>query len=142
MVDKRVVLSIALIRGWSHRTQQHRVITLLSLQNEPMTRRMHENQDLILLPATWWSLTIDTLETNESGWWFKVSGPTRFRECKTCAKRIGEHVQTGHKTINIGGCPKCPVGKTKHEHSTRKKQCGDAQTVKDKIMEVRRSLRL
>ncbi len=130
--------------GWSHRVQEHRVTVLpgLSLQNEPMAKRMQENQDLILLPATWWPLTMDTLEPNESGWWYKVSDPIRFRECKACSKRIGEDVQTGHKTINIGSWPKCPVGKPKHEHSTRRKQCGDVQEVKDKIREVRRSLRL
>ena len=103
---------------------------------------MQEDQDLILLPATWWSLTIDTLEPNESGWWYKVSDPIRFRECKSCSKRIGEDVQTGHKTINIGSCPKCPIGKPKHEHSTLRKKYGSAQTTKDKIRESRRSLRL
>ena len=41
------------IRGWSHRTQQHRGTALLSLQNEHMSRKMQETQDLILLPATW-----------------------------------------------------------------------------------------
>ena len=56
------------IRGWSHRDQEHRVTTLLNfanLQNEPMSKRMTENQDLILLPVTWWSLSMDTLEPNE-----------------------------------------------------------------------------
>ena len=51
------------IRGWSHRAQQHRITTLLDLQNDPMTKRMQENQDLILLPTTWWSLTMGTLKT-------------------------------------------------------------------------------
>ena len=32
----------ATIRGWSHRAHQHRATTLLSLQNEPLVRRMHE----------------------------------------------------------------------------------------------------
>ncbi len=63
---------------------------------------MQENQDLFLLPATWWPLAMDTLEPNESGWWYKVSDPIRFRECKARAKRIGVDVQTGHKTLNIG----------------------------------------
>ena len=43
----------ATIRGWSHRVHQHRVTTLLNLQNEPLGRRIRENQDLILLPASW-----------------------------------------------------------------------------------------
>ena len=85
---------------------------------------------------------MDTLEPNESGWWYKVSGPIRFRECKACAKRIGEDVQTGHKTADTGVCPKCPIGKPQHEHSTRKKQCGIKQATQDKIVDVRRSLRL
>ena len=85
---------------------------------------------------------MDTLEPNESGWWYKVSDPIRFRECKACAKRIGEDVQTGQKMLHIGGCPKCPVGLPKHEHSTRKKKCGKTQATKGKTMEVRRSLRL
>ena len=85
---------------------------------------------------------MDTLEPNESGWWYKVSDPIRFRECKTCSKRIREDVQTGHETINIRSWPKCPIGKPKHEHSTRRKQYGSTQEAKDKIREVRRSLRL
>ena len=32
------------IRGWSHRANQHRVTTLLSLQDEPLVRRILENQ--------------------------------------------------------------------------------------------------
>ena len=55
----------ATIRGWSHQAHQHRATALLSLQNEPLVRRMRENQDLILLPANWWSLVMDTLEPNE-----------------------------------------------------------------------------
>ena len=85
---------------------------------------------------------MDTLEPNESGWWYKVSGPIRFRERKTCAKRIGEYVQTGHKTLDTGVCPKCPIRKPQHEHSTRKKQGGNKQVTTDKIVGVRRSLRL
>ena len=85
---------------------------------------------------------MDTLEPNESGWWYKVSDPIRFRECKACAKRIGENVQTGHKTLETGVCPKCPIRKPPHEHSTRKKQGGNKQVTTDKIVGVRRSLRL
>jgi hypothetical protein len=48
------------IIGWSHRTHQHRATAILSLQNEPLARRMRENQDLILLPANWWTLVMDT----------------------------------------------------------------------------------
>ena len=55
----------ATIRGWSHQAHQHRATALLSLQNEPLVRRMRENQDLILLPANWWSLVMDTSEPNE-----------------------------------------------------------------------------
>ena len=92
----------ATIRGWSHRTHQHHVTTLLNLQNEHLGRRMCESQDLILLPENWWSLSMDTLGPNESGWWYRVSDPIRFRECKACRKRIGEDVQTGHKTLDTG----------------------------------------
>jgi hypothetical protein len=103
---------------------------------------MRENQDLILLPANWWPLAMDTLEPNESGWWYKVSDPIRFRECKACTKRIGEDVQTGHKTLDTGVCPKCPIRKPQHGHPTRKRQGGNKQAVTDKIVGVRRSLRL
>ena len=41
------------VRGWSHRPHQHRDTTLLNLQNEPLGRRIRENQDLILLPSRW-----------------------------------------------------------------------------------------
>ncbi len=108
------------IRGWSHRDHQHSVTSLLSLQDEPLVRRMSENQDLVLLPVNWWTFA-NTLTPNESGWWYKVSGPIRFRECKACARRIGEDVQTGHETLETGVCPKCPIRKPPHEHSTRKK---------------------
>jgi hypothetical protein len=126
----------ATIRGWSHRTNQHRATALLSLQDEPMVRRIRENQDLVLLPVNWWSLA-NTLEPNESGWWYKVSGPIRFRECKACPKRIREDVQTGHKTLDTGVCPKCPIRKPPHEHSTRQKQGGNKQETTDKIVGVR-----
>ena len=99
----------ATIRGWSHQSHQHRATALLSLQNEPLVRRIRENQDLILLPANWWSVAMDTLEPNESGWWYKVCDPIRFRECEACTKRIGEDVQTVHKMPDSGVCPKCPI---------------------------------
>jgi hypothetical protein len=123
-------------------TPHHHTPRLLSLQNESLVRRMRENQDLILLPANWWPGVMNTLEPNESGWWYKVSDPIRFRECKACTKRIGEDVQTGHKMPDTGICPKCPIKKPQHPHSTRKKQGGIKQVVTDKIVDVRRSLRL
>ena len=83
-----------------------------------------------------------TLEPNELGWWYKVTDPIRFKECRACAKRIGEDVPVGHETLDKRGCPKCPVGKPKHKHCTHRKQHGDEQVVKDKITEVQRSLRL
>ena len=103
---------------------------------------MRENQDLILLPANWWPLAMDTLESNESGWWYRISDPIRFRECKACTKRIGEDVQTGNKTLDAGVCPKCPIRKLQHERSTNKKQGGSKEITTDKIVGARRSLRL
>ncbi len=58
------------------------------------------------------------------------------------AKRIGEDVQTGNKTLDTGVCPKCPVRKLQHERSTSKKQGGNKQVTTDKIVGARRSLRL
>ena len=65
----------ATIRGWSHRAQQHRATTLPSLRNEPMVKRIQENQDLVLLPTTWWSLTMGTLEPNELGYGIRSLTP-------------------------------------------------------------------
>jgi hypothetical protein len=36
----QTIRSKSTIRGWSHRTHQHRATALLSLQNEPLARRM------------------------------------------------------------------------------------------------------
>jgi hypothetical protein len=85
---------------------------------------------------------MDTLEPNESGWWYRISDPIRFRECKACRKRIGEDVQTGHKTLDTGVCPKCLIRKPQRERSTSKKQGGNKQVATDKIVGARRSLRL
>ena len=59
-----------------------------------------------------------------------------------CTKRIGEDVQTGNKTLDVGVCPKCPIRKLQHEHSTNKKQGGNKEITTDKIVGARRSLRL
>ena len=61
----------------------------------------------------------------------------RFRECKPCMKRIGEDVQTGHKTLDTG-----PIRKPQQERSTSKKQGGNKQVTTDKIVGTRLSLRL
>ena len=85
---------------------------------------------------------MDTLGPNESGWWYRVSDSIRFRECKVCRKRIGEDVQTGHKTIDTGVYPKCPIRKPQQERSTIKKQSGNKQVATDKTVGTRRSLHL
>jgi hypothetical protein len=95
----------AAIRGWSHQVQQLRTTTLLILNDISLVREMQEGHDLILLPEDWWSSAVDTLDLGELGWWYRVLDPIRFRECKTCGKRIGEDMSDKHK-----GCPKCPVG--------------------------------
>ena len=84
----------------------------------------------------------DTLESNELVWWYKVSDYIRFKECKTCVKRIGEDFQVGHKTLGMRICPKCPIGSHKTKHSTHRKQHGDDQTDRYKNEEVRWSLLL
>ena len=103
----------AVIRGWSHQAQQLRATALLSLNDISLVRKMQENHDLILLPAGWWSSAVDTLDPDELGWWYRVSEPIRFRECKACGKRIGEDMPVKHR-----GCSKCPVDKLKHTTST------------------------
>ncbi len=80
----------AVIRGWRHQAQQLRATALLSLKDISLVRKMQENHDLILFPTGWWSSVVDTLDPDELGWWYRVSEPIRFRECKDCGKRIGE----------------------------------------------------
>jgi hypothetical protein len=84
--------------------------------------QMQENQDL---------------DPNEPGWWNKISDPIRFRECKTCVKRIGEDVQTGLIMPRIGRCPDYPVRLPNREYSNHKKQCGSTQTTKGKSIRLR-----
>ena len=125
------------IRGWSHQTKQLRVTALLRLNDISMTREMQENHDIILLPASWWSSTADTLDPDELGWWYRVSEPIHFRKCKVSGKRIGEDIQAKHR-----GCSKCPVGNLKHTTSTRRKQNEGTLLTKDEVSEMRRSIRL
>ena len=87
----------AAIRGWSHQAQQLRATALLSLNDISLVREMQEGHDLILLPADWWPSAADTLDPGELGWWYRVSEPIRFRECKACGKRIGEDMPVKHK---------------------------------------------
>ena len=108
----------AAIRGWSHQAQQLRATALLSLNDISLVREMQEGHDLILLPADWWPSAADTLDPGELGWWYRVSEPIRFRECKACGKRIGEDMPAKHK-----GCPKCPADKLKHVTSTQGHLC-------------------
>jgi hypothetical protein len=108
----------AIIRGWSHHTQQLRATALLSLKDTSLSRKMQENHDLILLPADWWPSAVDTFDPDELGWWYRVSEPIRFRECKACGKRIGEDMPVKHR-----GCSKCPVDKLKHVTSTQGHLC-------------------
>ena len=103
---------------------------------------MQENQDLILLPTVWWSSATETLEPKELVLWYVVSDTIRFKECKTCAKRIGEDLKTGNKTLDMVGCLKCPMGRPKKKHSNHRNQHGDDQTDMDKVVEVRQSLLL
>ena len=108
----------AVIRGWSHQEQQTRANALLRLNDISMTREMQESHDLILLPASWWPSAVDTLDPDELGWWYRVSEPIRFKECKACGKRIGEDMPAKHR-----GCLKCPVGKFKHATSIQGYLC-------------------
>ena len=71
------------IRGWSHQAQQLRATALLRLNDISMTREMQENHDLILLPTSSLTSSADTLDPDELGWWYSVSEPIRFRECKS-----------------------------------------------------------
>ncbi len=111
----------AVIRGWRHQSQQLLVTDLLSLNDISLVRKMQENHDLILLPASWWTSAIDTLDPDEFGWWYRVSEPIHFRECKDCGKRIGEDMPVKHR-----GCSKCPVDKLKHVTSTQGHLCVSA----------------
>jgi hypothetical protein len=108
----------AVIRGWSHQVQQLRTTTLLSLKDISLVRKMQENHDLILLPAVWWPSAVNSLDPDELGWWYRVSEPIRFRECKVCGKRIGEDMSVKHRD-----CSKCPVDKLKHANSTQGHLC-------------------
>jgi hypothetical protein len=69
----------------------------------------------------WWSSAIDTLDPDEFGWWYRVSEPIHFRECKACGKRIGEDMPVKHR-----GCSKCPVDKLNHATSTQGHLCVSA----------------
>jgi hypothetical protein len=108
----------AVIRGWSHQAQQLRATSLLSLNDISLDREMQENHDLILLPSGWWTSVVDTLDPDELGWWYRVSEPIRFRECKACGQRIGEDMPVKHRR-----CSKCPVDKLKHTTSTQGHLC-------------------
>jgi hypothetical protein len=99
----------AAIRGWSHQTQQRRATVLLNLSDISLVREMQENHDLILLPGEWWPSAVDTMDPNELGWWYRVSEPTRFRECASCGNRIEKETS------------KCPIGMLKSATSTRSK---------------------
>ena len=107
----------AAIRGWSHQVQQLRATTLLNLNDISLVREMQENRDLILLPAEWWSSAVDTIDPDESGWWYRVSEPTRLRDCASCGKRIGKDM-----SVESRGCLKCPIGRLKSATSTHSKQ--------------------
>jgi hypothetical protein len=106
------------IRVWSHQEHQQMTTALLRLNDISMTREMQESYDLILLPLSWWSSAVDTLDPDELGWWYRVSEPIRFKECKTCGKRIGEDMSANHR-----GCSKCPVGKINHVTSIQGHLC-------------------
>ncbi len=97
---------------------------------------MQVNRDLILLPAEWWPSTVDTMDPNELGWWYRVSEHTRFRECASCGNRIGKET-----SVESRDCQKCPIGRLKPATSTRSKQMKETPPAKDVIPERRRSLR-
>ena len=127
----------AVIRGWSHQAQQLRTTALLNLNDISLVREMQENHDLILLPVEWWSSAVDTIDPDESGWWYRVSEPTRFRDCTSCGKRIGKDM-----SVESRGCLKCPIDRLKPVTSTLSKQKEEMLPTKDVTSERRRSLRI
>ena len=127
----------ATIRGWSNQTQQLRATALLNLNDISLVREMQENHDLILLPAEWWPSAVDAIDPDESGWWYRVSEPTRFRDCASCGKRIGKDM-----SVDSRGCLKCPIGRLKPDTSTRSKQEEEILPSKDVTSGRRRSLRI
>ena len=106
----------AAIRGWSHQAQQRRATALLNLIDISLVREMQVSRDLILLPAEWWPSAVDTMDPNELGWWYRVSEPTRFRECASCGNRIGKEA-----SVESRDCQKCPIVRLKSATSTRSK---------------------
>ena len=127
----------ATIRGWSHQAQQLRATALLNLNDISLVREMQENRDLILLPVSWWTSAVDTIDPDESGWWYRVSEPTRFRDCESCGKGIGKDM-----SVESQGCLKYPIGRLKSATSTHSKQKEEMLPTKDVTSERRRSLRL
>ena len=127
----------AAIRGSSHQAQQRRATALLNLNDISLVMKMQENRDLILLPSEWWPSAVDTMDPNELGWWYRVSEPTRFRECASCGDRIGKET-----SVESRDCQKCPIGRLKSATSTHSKQKEEILPVKDVTSERRRSLRI
>jgi hypothetical protein len=83
-----------------------------------MTREIQESHDLLLVRRVGGHRQFDTLDPDELGWWYRVSEPIRFNECKACGKRIGEYLPAKHR-----GCSKSPVGKFKHTTSIQGHLC-------------------
>ena len=77
------------------------------------------------------------MDPDELGWWYRVSEPTRFRDCASCGDRIGIDM-----SLESRGCLKCPIGRLKPATSTRSKQKEEMLPAKDVTSERRRSLRL
>jgi hypothetical protein len=97
------------VRGWKHNAHQFRARTLLTMEDKKMAKQLRVDKDIILLPKDWWSDKAGQLEPEDRGWWYTVTEPVKFRECKVCTNRRGDDLDEETRTMHGIKCKGCAV---------------------------------
>jgi hypothetical protein len=97
----------ASVRGWNNKIHQSRAQTLLAKTDKQMVTTLCNEQDILLIPRKWWPDKTGSLEPEDPGWWYTVTEPVTFRECKVCTARRGKDLDAETRTMHSADCRGC-----------------------------------
>jgi len=122
------------------------------MEDKKMAKQLRVDKDIILLPKDWWSDKAGQLEPEDRGWWYTVTEPVKFRECKVCTNRRGDDLDEETRTMHGKKCKGCAVilqGSVKKgrkrvtekgKHSTKERiqtQIGNQRALRPRSLQAR-----
>jgi len=119
------------VRGWNNKTHQSHAQTLLEKEDKRMAKLLRDDKDINLLPRDWWSDKTGRLEPEDRGWWYTVTEPVKFRECKVCTNRRGDDLDEETTSMHSRECKGCAEILQEPTKEGQEKGSGERKTTYD-----------